>query len=250
MKIYISASYANKQKAADLAHSIAALGENVYEVISSWHWDKPNDDDGIRDGLSFEDQKKFATIDLDEVDRCDLLIALTERAGSPYTRGGRHVEFGYAMALGKDTIAIGPTENIFHALADRRFPAFGDPCNYDAGVTECLADLWERRRPVKPFRFGTWFENYKPTEKGYRFTKCARRGEQAATVHIEVSKKKIEDLAEVTISIVVEVDGKQKTARFSCQSRRHWLNAYHNVRKDARVWFGKNGIVLADEVPA
>ena len=32
------------------------------------------------------------------------------------TRGGRHAEFGIALALGKRVIVIGPRENVFHAL--------------------------------------------------------------------------------------------------------------------------------------
>lgn len=139
--IYISASYARKEEAEALAARIHALGQNIYEVVSSWHTEPPNKDDGISDGLSFDEQKKFAKVDLEEVEACDLLIALTEGPASPYSRGGRHVEFGYALALGKDTWVIGPTENIFHTLSDDRFPANGmDPVR---GTDECVADLWD-----------------------------------------------------------------------------------------------------------
>ena len=141
-KIYISSTYARKHEAEDLAARIHALGQNIYEVVSTWHTSPPTADDGISDGLSFDDQKKFAKVDLEEVESCDLLIALTEGKASPYSGGGRHVEFGYALALGKDTWVIGPTENIFHTLSDCRLPANGmDPVQ---GTDECLADLWDR----------------------------------------------------------------------------------------------------------
>ena len=53
----------------------------------------------------------------------DIFIAFTEEPDSPYGRGGRHVEFGFAMYhYGEDhlkaVIVVGPRENIFHALPE------------------------------------------------------------------------------------------------------------------------------------
>ncbi len=36
--------------------------------------------------------------------------------GSGYSRGGRHVEAGYALAKGKYLVLVGPRENVFYSL--------------------------------------------------------------------------------------------------------------------------------------
>lgn len=50
----------------------------------------------------------------------DLLVLLTESAsalvGGTATSGGRHVETGFALALGKPVIVVGAPENVFHRL--------------------------------------------------------------------------------------------------------------------------------------
>jgi hypothetical protein len=51
--------------------------------------------------------------DLDDIDRADTVISFTSSDGG---KGGRHVELGYALALGKQTIVIGARENVFHTL--------------------------------------------------------------------------------------------------------------------------------------
>lgn len=40
------------------------------------------------------------------------------RAAGRASRGGRHVEFGMALALGKRVIVVGPRENVFHLLPE------------------------------------------------------------------------------------------------------------------------------------
>lgn len=59
---------------------------------------------------------RFASDDLEDVVMADLLIAFTEEPRSTATRGGRHVEFGIALAQGKRTLIVGPRENIFYWL--------------------------------------------------------------------------------------------------------------------------------------
>jgi len=39
-----------------------------------------------------------------------------ENVNSKYKRGGRHVEFGYAIAYGKRLVIVGPLENAFYYL--------------------------------------------------------------------------------------------------------------------------------------
>jgi hypothetical protein len=59
---------------------------------------------------------------VEDVKRADCLISFTEDLTVPNTsRGGRHVEFGLALALAKLCYIVGPVENVFHELADKRF---------------------------------------------------------------------------------------------------------------------------------
>lgn len=54
----------------------------------------------------------FALDDLADVDAADTVVSFTREGGGG--RGGRHVEYGYALATGKRMVIIGPRENIFH----------------------------------------------------------------------------------------------------------------------------------------
>lgn len=64
-----------------------------------------------------------ATINVQDVQRCDTLIFFSNADGAQST-GGRHTEFGLALGLGKTTIIIGSHENVFHPLAGNTFPTW------------------------------------------------------------------------------------------------------------------------------
>lgn len=53
--------------------------------------------------------------DVDDVRNADWTISLMEEPRSG-TRGGRHIEFGIALALGHKLSIIGPRETVFHHL--------------------------------------------------------------------------------------------------------------------------------------
>jgi nucleoside 2-deoxyribosyltransferase len=56
-----------------------------------------------------------AATDLQELSAADAFVAITEGADAPkFGRGGRQVEFGAALALGKRMLVIGPVEHVFH----------------------------------------------------------------------------------------------------------------------------------------
>lgn len=58
---------------------------------------------------------RFASEDVEDVAAADTLISFTAGGGG---RGGRHVDFGVGVALGKRLILVGPRENVFHALVE------------------------------------------------------------------------------------------------------------------------------------
>jgi len=51
--------------------------------------------------------------DVEDIKNADALLFFSEQA-TEYMRGGRHVEYGMALALGKTIWVIGEKENVFH----------------------------------------------------------------------------------------------------------------------------------------
>lgn len=112
MKIYLCGRYSRRDQLRDVRDKIQQMG---HDVVSRWldteYAYRP--DQGA--AAPPEYREKYARIDLEDVAACDAVISFTEAAGIPNAgRGGRHVEFGYALALGKRLIVIGHRENLFH----------------------------------------------------------------------------------------------------------------------------------------
>lgn len=55
----------------------------------------------------------IATRDLVEIASSDALVLISEPDGA-YVPGGKHVEFGFALALGLRIFVLGVPENVFH----------------------------------------------------------------------------------------------------------------------------------------
>jgi len=101
-RVYIAAPYPIRDVAIALMRRLEVSG---CEVTSTWL--------KAPDKLSDE----FARVDLADVARADVLIALNPDGWQERGTGGRHVEFGYALALGKPILLIGQRANIFHHLS-------------------------------------------------------------------------------------------------------------------------------------
>lgn len=114
MKIYIAARFSKRPEANQLARKLQALGHTITS-----RWVKPDCDHVLPTGLSqqaADDQRRrFAQEDFDDVQACDMLVSLMEEPRSN-SRGGRHVEFGIALGMGKRLVIIGPRETVFHHL--------------------------------------------------------------------------------------------------------------------------------------
>jgi hypothetical protein len=63
-----------------------------------------------------EERKRFAEEDWSDMLAADVVVSFTEEPRKTNTRGGRHVEFGGALATGKRCVVIGWRENVFHCL--------------------------------------------------------------------------------------------------------------------------------------
>lgn len=114
MKVYLAARFSKRHEVHAIGKVLQAHG---HEVVSRWSF--PNSDHVAPVGLSQQaadnERQRFAKEDLDDLDSCDWCISLMEEPRNS-SRGGRHVEFGYALAKGKRMTIIGPKETVFHHL--------------------------------------------------------------------------------------------------------------------------------------
>jgi len=94
-----------KHQISDTGKPIGDHGEALVEEIGNDNWERNS---ALR--------AKFARDDWEDVTGADVVISFTEAPRSNANRGGRHVEYGVALALGKRVIVVGHRENIFHWL--------------------------------------------------------------------------------------------------------------------------------------
>lgn len=119
MQFYLASRYGRKLELRQRREDLQQAG---HVVTSQWlDTDLRATDLGVTSSGP-EDREYHAQQDLADIQRADVLIAFTEdpEAGPVSSRGGRHVEFGYALACGRPVIVVGPRENIFHFLPNVR----------------------------------------------------------------------------------------------------------------------------------
>jgi len=106
MRIYIAARYDRRFEMLRVAAELMRAG---HDVTSRW----------IEGGRGDEPEVVAALEDIGDLARADCLVTFTEepeRGVAWAARGGRHVEFGVALATGKRMCVVGPHENVFHHL--------------------------------------------------------------------------------------------------------------------------------------
>jgi nucleoside 2-deoxyribosyltransferase len=122
MWLYFAGRYGRREELKRYAGELRAMG---ITVTSRWLDGAHEDDNGTP-----EEAERFAIEDLKDLDVADVLVAFTESPGAVpnRARGGRHVEFGYALAKGKQVCVVGHRENVFCYLPDvghfKNFEAF------------------------------------------------------------------------------------------------------------------------------
>lgn len=109
MKVYLAGRYTRRE---ELAGYIGILGESGYLVTSRWLVGHKQSWTGETNPL----WTAFAMADFEDVDGAEMVISFTHPRGTLTTGGGRHAEFGYGYARGKQMIVIGERENVFHHL--------------------------------------------------------------------------------------------------------------------------------------
>jgi nucleoside 2-deoxyribosyltransferase len=110
--VYLAAQFARRDELRIHAAAIEAAGMTV---TSRW-LKQLTPLDGLAAHHSDAENKAFADTDLADVARADGVLFFAEDPLIGIPRGGRHVEFGYALALGKEIAVVGPRENVFHWL--------------------------------------------------------------------------------------------------------------------------------------
>jgi nucleoside 2-deoxyribosyltransferase len=110
VKAYIAARYGRRDEAREVASQLQSLR---YDITSSWLWQ-------VEDEMLYDEgpeaASRFAQKDVEEIRGADAVVYLSEKEDNVWGRGGRHVEFGIAVALEKHIFVIGPMENLFHYL--------------------------------------------------------------------------------------------------------------------------------------
>lgn len=97
--VYIAAPF-ELQKVARAART--ALGTAGIAVSSRWL------------DVGADDSDAVARLCLEDVAAADALVAINPREWARLGTGGRHVELGYALALGKRIVIVGARTNVFH----------------------------------------------------------------------------------------------------------------------------------------
>lgn len=116
MKIYLASRYSNNGAMRDVR---SILHANDHRVTSRWIDCHPDVVGDFSESFNAEFLNSYpdkcaplGQHDIDDLVAADCMISFTGSGG----KGGRHIEFGYGLALGKRMIIVGPRENIFHTL--------------------------------------------------------------------------------------------------------------------------------------
>lgn len=117
MEIYLSAQWSRRDEMAANAKLLRIDGHGVW---SQWHDILMGDDAAAPNE---HDWATWAKSDLADIARCDAFVAFTEPPGT-MARGGRHVEWGYAIGAGLRPIVVGPIESQFYSLRVHQFVDF------------------------------------------------------------------------------------------------------------------------------
>jgi len=111
---YLAARYSRREELCTYANDLRTMG---VQITSRWlngaH--HATDEELMLPGRE-QLRKRFALEDWEDLLAADLLIAFTDPLRSATSRGGRHVEFGMALGMGKRILVVGPLENVFYCL--------------------------------------------------------------------------------------------------------------------------------------
>jgi hypothetical protein len=103
MKIYLASNYSTHPLMREVAKGLKAHG---HEITGTWI-------EGTHDSWPAVD---CAEVDLRDLDAADAIMLFSGNPARSRSRGGKNVEFGYALAKGKLLFLVGEPVNVFHYL--------------------------------------------------------------------------------------------------------------------------------------
>lgn len=113
MIFYLAARYSRRLELCEYRDELEEHGNRVTS-----RWLKGEHELLDRDGLSVQaadaERRRFAMEDWNDLMASEVVVSFTEEPRKTNGRGGRHVEFGAALAARKAMVVIGPRENVFH----------------------------------------------------------------------------------------------------------------------------------------
>lgn len=127
MSYYLAGSYRRREEIEKYA---LWLRDKGYIITSTWH-DGHHELPGLAEQHHTDAYRAMcAKEDLFDLDKSDTLLFFS---GGDTHRGGRHTEYGYALARHKTIFIVGPAENVFHTLADYHYDTWED---FASGIHE------------------------------------------------------------------------------------------------------------------
>jgi nucleoside 2-deoxyribosyltransferase len=114
MNVYLASRFPRSDELREYRRQLESHG---IHVTSRWlqgghEWVQ----DGQEQTVPLDEAARFGQEDLEDIDDADVVVCFTEEPRSAASRGGRHVEFGYALATNKRIVIVGPRENVFYCL--------------------------------------------------------------------------------------------------------------------------------------
>lgn len=109
MRVYLAAPYSYKEQLRVYRSELKSIG---ITVTSRW-LDEPESPKVVLSEVDNELKKKYARQDYIDVAAADAVVFFTDPTHT-IVRGGRHVEFGLALAWELPVFVVGEKENIFH----------------------------------------------------------------------------------------------------------------------------------------
>lgn len=122
MRVYMAAQYGRKFEIKEYANQAESVG---IKVGADWLNESEAPDTKLNE-VNDSTLASYAQKDWWDIGACDMFVFFAEKQDPQPPRGGRHVEFGIAAALGKPIVVVGDPENIFHYLPGIDIDFFND----------------------------------------------------------------------------------------------------------------------------
>ena len=115
--IYLSGQFEDGLALCDVRRDLEASGHQVtsrwLDAAAAGPATAQSDAEGAAARLA-----AIARQDFEDIARADVVVVFNPPQACTVGRGGRHVETGYALALGKRVVLVGSRGNVFHWLPE------------------------------------------------------------------------------------------------------------------------------------